>query len=129
MEDEDANTPEKLRAEIEHLRRLSRGIADAQVKDAIKQMIEELQRRLREGEGTIVELDVIAPEAGKRWLRRSQIATCKQVAASTPPRIVVRLFDGSVLIVTKASIDAADNTIGQRLRNNGATTEIASLEA
>jgi hypothetical protein len=54
-----------------------------------------------------IELDVIAPTAGKRQLRRAQIATCKQVPISTPPRVVVRLFDGSVLVVTKASTDAA----------------------
>jgi hypothetical protein len=57
--------------------------------------------------GPFIELDVIAPTAGKRQLRRAQIEICKQVPVSTPPRVVVRLFDGSVLIVTKASIAAA----------------------
>ena len=54
----------------------------------------------------LIELDVIAPTAGKRQLKRAQIATCKQVPIAKPPRVVIRLVDGSVLIVTKASIDA-----------------------
>jgi hypothetical protein len=57
--------------------------------------------------GDLIELEVITPTAGKRQLRRAQIATCKQVPIATPPRVVVRLVDGSVLIVTKASIDDA----------------------
>ena len=57
--------------------------------------------------GPLIELDVIAPTAGKRQLRRAQIATCKQVPIAIPPRVVVRLFDGSVLVVTKASVNAA----------------------
>jgi hypothetical protein len=61
----------------------------------------------------IVELDVIGPKVGKTRLKRAQIDTCKQVAVSTPPRVVVRLFDGSVLVVTKASIDAARLPITQ----------------
>ena len=55
----------------------------------------------------LIELDVIAPTAGKRQLRRAQIATCKLVPIATPPRVVVRLVDGSVLVVTKASVNAA----------------------
>ena len=54
-----------------------------------------------------VELDVIAPKPGKTRLRRARIDRCKLVAVSTPPRVVVRLFDGSVLVATKESIDAA----------------------
>jgi len=57
--------------------------------------------------GDLIELEVITPTAGKRQLRRAQIDTCKEVPISTPPRVVVRLVDGSVLIVTKASIDDA----------------------
>jgi hypothetical protein len=55
----------------------------------------------------IVELDVIAPVAGKRQIERSQIASCTQAVVTNPPRVVVRLIDGSVLIVTKASSDCA----------------------
>jgi hypothetical protein len=64
--------------------------------------------------GDIVELDVIAPIAGKRLVERSQIATCMQALILTPPRVVVRLTDGSVLIVTKASLDRAGLPITQR---------------
>ena len=41
-------TPEKLRAEVEHLRRLAGGVLDERVRAAIEQMIEELERRARE---------------------------------------------------------------------------------
>ena len=54
-----------------------------------------------------VELNIIAPKPGITRLRRASIDRCKLVAVSTPPRVVVRLFDGSVLVVTKESVDAA----------------------
>lgn len=44
------DTPEVLRAEIDHLRRLAQLVADARVREEIKKMIEELERRLRESE-------------------------------------------------------------------------------
>jgi hypothetical protein len=45
---EERETPEKLRAEVEHLRRLARGILDERVLAEIAKMIEELERRARE---------------------------------------------------------------------------------
>lgn len=41
-------TPEALRAEIDHLQQLSRYVTDAQVLAEIKKMIEELEQRLNE---------------------------------------------------------------------------------
>jgi hypothetical protein len=41
-------TPEALRAEIDHLEQLSRYITDARVLAEIKKMIEELEQRLNE---------------------------------------------------------------------------------
>jgi hypothetical protein len=41
-------TSEGLRSEIAHLRRLATGVTDQQVKDAIAEMIDELERRLAE---------------------------------------------------------------------------------
>jgi hypothetical protein len=55
----------------------------------------------------IVELDVIAPAEGKRQIERSQIVSCTQAVVTRPARVVVRLTDGSTLIVTKASSDRA----------------------
>jgi len=53
-----------------------------------------------------VVLDVIAPTEGERSFARSQIATCK-VTTTAPTRVVVRLTDGSVMVVTKESADRA----------------------
>ena len=41
-------TPETLRAEIDHQRQLAQLVADAGVRGEIEKMIEELERRLRE---------------------------------------------------------------------------------
>jgi hypothetical protein len=41
-------TPETLRAEIDHQRRLAQLVTDAGVRAEIEKMIEELERRLRE---------------------------------------------------------------------------------
>jgi hypothetical protein len=60
------------------------------------------------------ELDVIAPIAGKRQIERSRIASCMQAVIMELPRVVVRLTDGSVLIVTEASLDRAGLPIAQR---------------
>jgi hypothetical protein len=60
----------------------------------------------------VVELDVIAPVAGNRQIKRSQIASCTQAVVTEPPRVVVRLIDGSTLIVTKASSDRAELELG-----------------
>jgi hypothetical protein len=40
-------TPETLRAEIEHLSRLAKGVTDEHVLNAIRQMVEDLERRAR----------------------------------------------------------------------------------
>ena len=55
----------------------------------------------------LVELDVIAPVEGKRQVERSQIVSCTQAIVTRPARVVLRLADGSTLIVTKASSDRA----------------------
>jgi hypothetical protein len=55
----------------------------------------------------LAELDVIAPVEGTRLIERSQIASCTQAIVTKPARVVVRLMDGSTLIVTKASSDRA----------------------
>ena len=55
----------------------------------------------------LVELDVIAPVEGKRQIERSQIVSCTQAIVTRPARVVLRLADGSTLIVTKASSDRA----------------------
>ena len=55
----------------------------------------------------MVELDVIAPVEGKRQIERSQIISCTQAIVTKPSRVVIRLLDGSTLIVTKASSDRA----------------------
>ena len=49
MADEN-ETPEALRAEIEHLHRLAGLITDERVLDEIRRMIGELERRLRQHE-------------------------------------------------------------------------------
>jgi hypothetical protein len=41
-------TPKELRARIAHLQQLADGVTDRQVKDAIEDMIAELEQRLRE---------------------------------------------------------------------------------
>ena len=61
-----------------------------------------------------VELAVIAPVAAIRRIKRSQIASCT-VGITDPMRVIVRLTDGSSLIVTRASFDRAGLTIGIRL--------------
>jgi len=60
----------------------------------------------------LVELDVIAPVEGKRQVERSQIVSCTQAIVTEPPRVVVRLIDGTTLIVTKASSDRAGLELG-----------------
>jgi hypothetical protein len=50
------HTAEKLRAEIDHLRLLAQGVSDDRVQTAIKEMIEELERRLSELESRACEL-------------------------------------------------------------------------
>lgn len=45
---DEKETPETLRAEIEHLRRLAGGVTDERVLHEIRLMIEELERRVRE---------------------------------------------------------------------------------
>ena len=55
----------------------------------------------------IVELDVIAPVEGRRQIERSQIVSCTRAIVTHPTRVVIRLLDGSTLIVTKASSDRA----------------------
>ena len=55
----------------------------------------------------VVEIDVIAPIPGKRRFKRSQILRCK-VSVTDPDRVVVRLADQSVMVVTKTSLDRAD---------------------
>ena len=47
---EDNATPEKLRAEIEHLRQLAKLVTDKRVQGEIAKMIEELEQRLRDAE-------------------------------------------------------------------------------
>jgi hypothetical protein len=47
---EDNTTPEKLRAEIEHLRGLAKFVTDQRVRSEIAKMIEELEHRLRDAE-------------------------------------------------------------------------------
>ena len=59
----------------------------------------------------LVELDVIAPVAGKRLIRASQIVSCMQSTVVDLPRVVVRLIDGSALIVTEMCLDAAGISI------------------
>jgi hypothetical protein len=56
----------------------------------------------------IVELDVIAPVEGITQVDRAQIVSCTQAIVTRPARVVVRLADGSTLIVTKASSDRAE---------------------
>jgi hypothetical protein len=62
----------------------------------------------------IVELAVIAPVAAIKRIERSQIGSCT-VGITDPMRVIVRLTDGSTLIVTKASFDRAGLSIGIRL--------------
>jgi ribosome-associated translation inhibitor RaiA len=50
------HTAQTLRAEIDHLRQLARGVSDDRVHAAIDEMIEELERRLSELEGRHPEL-------------------------------------------------------------------------
>ena len=61
-----------------------------------------------------VELAVIAPFAAIKRIERSQIGSCT-VGITDPMRVIVRLTDGSTLIVTRASFDRAGLTIGIRL--------------
>jgi hypothetical protein len=44
----DDETPEELRARVTHLRQLADALTDQQTKEAIEDMIEELEQRLRE---------------------------------------------------------------------------------
>jgi hypothetical protein len=60
-----------------------------------------------------VELAVIAPFAAIKRIERSQIGSCT-VGLTDPMRIVVRLTDGSTLVVTKASFDRAGLSTGIR---------------
>jgi hypothetical protein len=62
-----------------------------------------------------VELAVIAPVAAIRRIKRSQIASCTVGIIDPTMRVIVRLTDGSSLIVTRASFDRAGLTIGIRL--------------
>jgi hypothetical protein len=61
-----------------------------------------------------VELAVIAPAASIRRIERSQIASC-MLGPTDPMRVIVRLTDGSALIVTRASFERAGLATGIRL--------------
>jgi hypothetical protein len=61
-----------------------------------------------------VELAVLAPVAAIKQIERSQIASCT-LGTTDPMRVVVRLTDGSALIVTRASFESAGLTIGIHL--------------
>jgi hypothetical protein len=53
----------------------------------------------------VVELAVIAPPAAIKRIERSQIASC-MLGPTDPMRVIVRLTDGSALVVTRASFGA-----------------------
>ena len=72
----------------------------------------------------IVELDVIAPAEGKRWVGRSRSASCTQSAIVRLTRVVVRLTDGRVLIVTWPQCGPEDVA----LRDRYFTAENMALE-
>jgi hypothetical protein len=61
-----------------------------------------------------VELAVTAPVAAIKRVERSQIAGCVLVPTD-PTRVIVRLTDGSALIVTRASFERAGLATGIRL--------------
>ena len=46
-------TPQRLRDRIAHLHQLADALTDQRVKDAIEDMIEELEQRLREWENSV----------------------------------------------------------------------------
>jgi hypothetical protein len=61
-----------------------------------------------------VELAVIAPAASIKRIERSQIASC-MLEPRDPMRVIVRLTDGSALVVTRASFERAGLATGIRL--------------
>jgi len=61
-----------------------------------------------------VELAVIAPVAAIRRVERSHIASCMP-GTTDPMRVIVRLTDGSALVVTRASFERAGLATGIRL--------------
>jgi hypothetical protein len=67
----------------------------------------------------IVELEVIAPQAGKRLVERLQIASCMPALGYPLPRVLVELADGSMLVVTRASIDLAGLPINTKRIGRG----------
>jgi hypothetical protein len=61
-----------------------------------------------------VELAVIAPVAAIKRIALSKIASCV-LGPTDPMRVIIRLTDGSVLIVTRASFERAGLVTGIRL--------------
>jgi hypothetical protein len=86
MADETVN---KLRAEIDHLRRLADSITDAQVRAEIRKMIEELEERLRElderGPTAAISRSV-EPLSGRRTPLAANLRTRSNRAASSRDR-------------------------------------------
>ena len=61
-----------------------------------------------------VELAIIAPVAATKRIERTQIASC-MLGPTDPMRVIVRLADGSTLVVTRASFERAGLATGIRL--------------